>query len=299
MGAHPSRGKESGEASGGLVLALRHGAAAQLARMAASLERRGTQRHSGIHEARKAARRCRAVLALCAKHGDEATARLDRAVRAACKDLSRLRNAHAVVEIAATRSARLVPRATAKPLRSWLRQRRDRLLAAALDGDPDFQRRRRRIQRAAALCATLDWSGVDGGSVRHALRRSSERLRKAARDAQRRPTLALRHRWRRRLRRLRMQVQMLDAVAQDRAWPRPVRVAARRALAWVHRHAPSPAELTAASDALGRDLDRSLLCAALRREAPPQLWRILPPLLCGRGARALRREFEPTPVSPA
>ena len=54
---------------------------------------------------------------------------------------------------------------------------------------------------------------------------------KAARDARRRPTLALRHRWRRRLRRLRMQLQLLDALAHDRACSRAVRVAARRVLA--------------------------------------------------------------------
>ncbi len=224
-------GHESSETSASLAVALRHWAQAQLALMAASLARRGTQRHTGIHEARKAARRCRAALALCAgRHGD-VTAALDRTVRAACKDLSRLRNAHVVVEVAAARNAPLLPRAAARPLRAWLRQRRDRLLAAALARDPGFQRRRRRIQRAAALCAALDWSGVDDGTVRHALGRSAERLHKAARDARRRPTLALRHRWRRRLRRLRMQLQLLDALAHDRACSRAVRDAARRALA--------------------------------------------------------------------
>lgn len=236
----------------------------QLAAMDAQLRRRGRHLHTGVHEARKAARRFRAVIALAdaavGAGADEAAT----VIRRVGKRLSRLRDAHVASEAAAAFAA---PSAHAEPLRRLrrrLREQRDTLAAEVLQRDPELRRKRRQIRKARQALQSSAWGELSTPQLLQALQHSAQRLRRAEGDAHGSRSLALRHRWRRRVRRLRMQLQILAEIAQDKAWPRAARAAARWVLAEAADTLPGAAELHALGDVLGQQQDRALLRRAVR-----------------------------------
>lgn len=159
--------------------------------------------HAAIHATRKAVRRMRALLALLA---DTALAleRTDRALQRLGDGLSTARDAHVVVEAARQLQQR-------HPAPGWdrvialLGARRARILQRLQHADPGLQRRRRAIERICEGLAPLAWDAVRRQHLRHGLARSERRVDKAAARAMRHHEPEAIHRWRRRVRRLRMQ----------------------------------------------------------------------------------------------
>lgn len=196
---------------------LQRFAQVQLTMAQAHLARTGDDRHDGVHEARKCLRRTRAVLAMGAKPWQRSIAAVDLELRRICRGLSWVRDAQALVESLGRLHGN--PRITADIQRRSLvaaTRRRDDVLTLALQRDVDFGRRRRRIAKVDARLAALDWSAVDTETVRAALRRSERRLRRSRDKAMAKPGDNARwHTFRRRLRRWRQQITVLDVIAPE------------------------------------------------------------------------------------
>lgn len=194
---------------------LRDHALGELARAMEQLAREGDARHSGVHQARKSLRRTRACLDLARRALGEKGHRLDRSLASLCRGLGALRDAQALVEAlrrlepsAAPGLAALLPRA-----QSLAAARRDERLAGALARDPDFGRRRQRLENLQARLAALPWETLREDGISAALGRSQRRLAKARRRVERHPGDDERwHGLRRRLRRLRQQDTVLSVV---------------------------------------------------------------------------------------
>lgn len=199
--------------------------------------------HVSIHDARKAIRRLRALLQLVEPRLELAGA--DRILQRTGDSLSALRDAHATIGTA-ERFARDDGRWQAVIVR--LAQRRDALLAAALVQDPGFERRRRWVQRALARIEAAPWHRLKAGDLRRGLERGQQRVDKARRRARRDPHADALHRWRRRVRKLRMQVEAVGGI-------KPGLVSGRDR----GRHAGRAGELHALSDRLGRRQDLEVL----------------------------------------
>jgi CHAD domain-containing protein len=193
---------------------------AALAATAASLSRaivralgHAGDRHRGVHQARKAIRRLRSLLALAQTQFGAALTPLDRALRQLGLQLSPLRDAHVVVA-AAARLARTAGAHAAdwNELSQQLIVQRDALLATALADDPRFVRRRAEVRTIAKAMAQLPWARVSTEHIKAALAHSQRRAKRAERKARQRATAERIHRWRRRLRRLRMQCEVLASL---------------------------------------------------------------------------------------
>lgn len=167
--------------------------------------------HDSVHSARKAIRRLRAVLSLAA-HRFDAIERADRELRLLGRGLSRLRDAHVIATVARS----LADQGDADawtPAIACLERRRERLLAKAMTRDPGFTHRRAELGRAIERLAPLPWDALTPGDVDKALGRSAKRVAKAQARAHAAPSVQAIHAWRRRTRRLRMQ---LEAIKQLR-----------------------------------------------------------------------------------
>ncbi|MBB5209689.1 CHAD domain-containing protein [Chiayiivirga flava] len=223
--------------------------------------------HRGVHEARKAIRRLRSILLLGRKAFRADGAAIDAGLKALATSLSALRDAHVAAETA-TRVRRRIEDETARTrwatLRRQLARRRDALLRSERDADPAFAARGAQVATLADAIAALPWNTLDADTVHRALERSVHRVQRAqAVVAARRSTLEQRHRWRRRLRRLRMQWNALRTLRKHTS--APVAASARASTGWLRDHMGDLAQLSQAADALGREQDLHLLQQALRR----------------------------------
>ncbi len=203
--------RSAGEALAHLVAAL-----CRLARQ--GLARRERQ-HDGVHRVRKAIRSLRAVLALAQETLGESAAPIDRALQQLARSLSTLRDSH--VAVATARSL-----ATGAEKQAWLDiagrldTRCEQRLAHTLTQDPGFAKRRARLARISKALAALPWHRVERRSLEHALVEGELRVAKAERKAKKEMTAQRLHRWRRRVRRLRMQV---DAMRRIEVCSKPLR----------------------------------------------------------------------------
>ncbi|WP_052633753.1 CHAD domain-containing protein [Pseudoxanthomonas suwonensis] len=161
-----------------------------------------------MHEARKAIRRARSALALVEKRLDIGSA--DRTLQRVGDSLSSLRDAHATVETLA-RVDELDGGDRWAPAMATLRAHADQVAVVVQGGDPGFAWRQRAIARATAQLAGLPWKTVKPAHLREGLGRQSARVERSVARARKSPTPENIHRWRRRARRLRMQ---LEAVAK-------------------------------------------------------------------------------------
>ncbi len=201
-----------------LGLRLKELALSELREAQALLAKPGDDRHEGVHQARKRLRRTRAALALGRKALGREGRQLDQDLGRICRGLSPLRDAQALIE-----GLKRLPASAPGPLASALpdivalaRTRRDDCLARALTRDPDFQRRRDRLQAMARRLEALDWHEVKPGAVAKSVARSEDRLANARRRASRNAKDDARwHAMRRRLRRLRQQDHLLAALQPD------------------------------------------------------------------------------------
>lgn len=171
--------------------------------------------HRGVHLARKAIRRLRALLALVDGRFEQVAA-IDRALRKLGDGLSALRDAHVAVELAHAFAAEDNTDRW-QPMISYLVQRRDRLAARLLARDPGFGRRRAIVSRQMAALDAVEWRRLRNKDLRAGLERSLARLARAERRARKEPSAENLHRFRRRLRRLRMQQEALRSLAPNLA----------------------------------------------------------------------------------
>jgi len=178
------------------------------------LSKPGKARHKGVHEGRKCMRRARAALALGGSRLGPLAERLDLEIGRICRGLSSLRDAQALIE-----ALQRLPRdsSDSAPMlagaRAAAERDRDLRLKRGLALDPDFGRRRKRLLRVLEGAKKLDWSGVSAARLHKAIARSEKRLEKSARVVKKRPDDDLAwHRMRRRLRRLRQQLNILEKI---------------------------------------------------------------------------------------
>ncbi|MBM4221976.1 MAG: CHAD domain-containing protein, partial [Gammaproteobacteria bacterium] len=201
-------------------LALKELALHELTAAREQLARSGSDRHEGVHQARKALRRIRAALALGRKPLGGRGKRLDADLASLCRGLSPLRDAEALVETL-QRLVATAPETLRGELPELIRQardRRDQRLGMVLDRDPGLKRRRARLKALAARLARLDWAQIDQQSVAAAVAHSERRLGSARERIVRHPGEDDRwHTLRRRLRRLHQQHNLLRRIAP--AWP--------------------------------------------------------------------------------
>jgi hypothetical protein len=215
------------------------------------LAHRGLARHDGIHEARKCIRRAKAALAIGRREFGTTGKRINDELGRICRGLSLLRDGHALVEAlqrlrdgASGALQDVLPEAE-----SAARQRRDRLLEAALVRDPNLHSRRQRLVQATTRLQRLDWESIGADDVKAAIRRSERRLKKAGRQVQRNmDDNESWHDYRRRLRRLRQQDTLLSALDIDSGL--------------------SDREFRAQADALGDAQDDVLLIRRCGKDSP-------------------------------
>lgn len=202
--------------------------------------------HLRIHQARKAIRRARSLIALGARELDTGTA--DGILQRTGESLGALRDAHAAA-LTAARMDRRCPDPGWAPAAAALMARADRLARRELALDPSLARRRRAIARARRQLEALPWDTLSAASIKRGLARQAQRVEKATRRSHQDRSPENRHRLRRRVRRLRMQVDALAGLG--------IRVSGHPP--------PASARLRRLSDALGREHDRIVLVEALRR----------------------------------
>lgn len=185
---------------------------AQLLQAEKLLSASGKARHKGVHEGRKCMRRARAILALGGTRLGPLSVRLDEKIARNCRSLSSIRDAHALIEAlrrlpkAGSDSAAMLASAKDAAVRD-----RDLRLERDLERDPEFGKRRKRLLRVLEESKKLDWTGVSLARLHKAIARSEKRLEKSARVAKKRPEDDLAwHSMRRRLRRLRQQLNILE-----------------------------------------------------------------------------------------
>ncbi len=245
-----------------LGLALRASAVAHAAEIGTQLVRAGRGHHAGVHRARKALTRLRALLALL-RAAPVPPTHLERRARAIARSLSQLRNAQA-----AYGTARRLSRAADSPdaHAAWrtalgaIEAERDLLLDAELSSDVDFVARRRRFAALQASLHAYDWSVVKSGSIEAAFARSRRRVRREREQARKTHTQAQRHRLRRRLRRLLLQADLLREIA-DATDTRAAKRARKLIVGTpIQRH---PCKRLV--DALGEERDLQLLRSTLLR----------------------------------
>lgn len=175
----------------------------------------GRHPNAAIHRGRKAIRRLRALLALL-EHRFDGLATADRKLQRLGDSLSTLRDAHVAVDVAQSIAARDASVAW-QPMIERLVRRRDDLIMKALAQDPSFKRRRAIMKGVAADIDALDWKQLKHKDLREGIEAGRARVAKAEKRAKADPSAENCHRFRRRLRRLRMQLEASKAIAPDLA----------------------------------------------------------------------------------
>jgi CHAD domain-containing protein len=163
-------------------------------------------RQTGIHEARKACRRLRGLLSFLPS--GETTDALDEALRTMVHSLAPQRDAYI-----ATRTARLLAmqhEASLTPeVIDALDHHATHVLDEALQDDPNWQRRRVEARRIIDALQMLPWHAIDSSSAKRKLKKAARKMKKAHEQAKAERTPEAFHRWRRRARKLRYQLELL------------------------------------------------------------------------------------------
>jgi Uncharacterized conserved protein len=210
-------------------------------------------RHLAVHEARKAIRRLRGTLDLGRDVFGAKFDAIDKSLDRLADGLSSLRDAQVVVETASKLANDHQP--YWKKISDQLGRHRDVLLDAALSRDPDFSRRRARISRIALAITDLPWTELTKKVVHSSILRSSKRLREAQAAAQAEGSPDRLHRWRKRVRRLRLQLETLNGVEASAGW---------KSLEAVKRKVKSTRSLRRLADKLGWRQDLQVLRSSIR-----------------------------------
>jgi CHAD domain-containing protein len=164
---------------------------------------------NGIHDARRACRRLRSMLAFF-EHSAEAqqAEALDHVLRELVHGFAEVRDAHM-----ADHTARLLADSHAAILTpaviDLLETRARVLLEAAQEQDPEWRQRRNKVEHVVAAIQALNWHGISAASAKDVLRHNVKRMKKTRRTALEKHTDETFHRWRRRARQVRYQLQAL------------------------------------------------------------------------------------------
>lgn len=165
------------------------------------------QRHNGIHRARKSCRRLRSLLAFLNRQPTKQVAALDSALRQLLRGFSVLRDAHIAKRtarlLASAHEARLTP-----ALLEALQNHSTKLLRDALKTDPDWRRKRGKVERLTTRLQRLPWQDIDPLRVKDVIGHSARRVKKARKKAMSERTPDEFHRWRRRARKLRYELEL-------------------------------------------------------------------------------------------
>ncbi len=172
---------------------------------------RDRNRQEAVHRARKAIRRLRSLLALGSETFGPSLEPIDKRLKRLAQSLSVLRDAHVAAETALVLAEDGDADAW-RQLACTLERRCDALLAQALIKDPTFSIRRSRVRKIAEQIAALPWHQLSRHDLQGALLRSARRARKAAATANSTRSPGDMHRWRRRVRHLRFQLEALGKI---------------------------------------------------------------------------------------
>ena len=217
------------------------------------------QRHRGVHEARKAMRRLKSLLILAGEPFAGDLPRIDATLSQLATSLSPLRDAQVALDMARTLAG-------PGPSPEWLHaiealeNRSEGRMAAALHKDPRFLKRRHQLRDLAATIEALPWREVRRDTLEHALARSEKRVSKARKCVGQTASPANLHRWRRRARRLRMQLEVRRKLqkATGKTFHHPA-----------HQDKAAARTLSKLSDALGAKQDLRALRTVLRSLREP------------------------------
>lgn len=237
----------------GLALAARMAAQTHVAMDALN---QAQDRHRAVHEARKAIRRIRSGLALVGQTLGAHLTPIDNELKRLAKGLSRLRDAHVIVA-AAKQLGKMDQTQMWADISRLLEVRRDRLLAAALKKDAGFQKRQDRLEKVAAKIAELPWQDVTKRDVQDAIDRSTRQAGRAKASFESTSTSANLHRWRRRVRRLRLQYETIKELESEGSF------------AHAKHQKPATHSLGKLADSLGRQQDLQVLSASLKEIVDP------------------------------
>jgi CHAD domain-containing protein len=234
------------------------------------LGRNGTELHAGIHEARKAIRHVRAALRLGRKSLGGGAARALDDLGELGESLSAVRDANVIVqtlETLVTKTAQRKQRALLRRLCRTFADRRAMQLARLLEDDPAMARRRARLRELRDATASLAWTGLSPRRVQSELARTMRRAERVSKRAHDLRDGELRHRWRRRLRRLRHQLKIAEGelgwlLSTRASWSWPDPTAGDEGVVLV---AVRPETLRAITDRLGYEHDLRVLSLALRK----------------------------------
>jgi CHAD domain-containing protein len=207
-----------------------------------------------IHETRKAIRRIRCTIALGETAFGSDFVKIDSELSRIAKGLSRLRDAHVVIGIATGLALQNDAPIWAQVAQS-LEIRKVALLSQALEKDPEFLKRRSRLKKISVAIALLPWDRLSEKHVSDAIQRSQRRMANAEAMAKVRHSPVANHRWRRRIRRLRLQLTAL-VKSPDRMID--------------HQEKKAIRILSRSADALGAEQDLQVLKSTLREVASPQ-----------------------------
>lgn len=201
-------------ATNGPGIALRDYGLAELTTAIEALAIRGSRVHAGIHQARKAIRRTRAMLALGQSVLGPGAELVDRQLRRVNRRLSPLRDAHALVET----FERVGIKARDEPTRNALDRARRLAVRrrAALSRKPEFAGA---LQQELAVLVTLraalhgvPWEALSTSMVTVAMASAAQKAETAGQRACAHDDAEDWHRWRRRLRRVSQQHRAMLAV---------------------------------------------------------------------------------------
>jgi len=164
------------------------------------------QRQEGIHEARKSCRRLRSILPLLPP--EQPTDAVDHGLQALAHGIAPIRDAYI-----AARTAKLLAKTHATQITPalvhQLEQRCEEILGQTLASDAHLRDRRAHAQRIIAAIHTLAWQDIRPAQARQTLKRSKQRVKKARKKALALQAPAALHRWRRRARKLRYQLEFV------------------------------------------------------------------------------------------
>jgi len=202
-----------------LGAALHDYALDQLAQVDMELARAGAWQHSGVHLARKALARLRACVELLHK-SPQAAQPLEHRLRSFAHSLSPLRDTQAALNTVKTLGKHDEgSNKTWHDLSRELKQRRERMLGAALAGDPGFSAHRAEIAQMRGALNAIAWTRLLADDAQRALKRANKRALRALDPAGASTGQEPRHRLRRRSRRLLLQIELLRGIARDKSRP--------------------------------------------------------------------------------
>lgn len=234
-----------------------------------SLGRSRENLHTGIHDARKAIRYVRATLDLGRARLWPAAAMVFDELRDLCRELSNARDAYAVIETLdglRKQAQEGDQRDLFGRIRKSLIKRHAIAVSRLLGQDRGVPRFLTRLHRLREATEVLCWGEIDAADIRSSLARSDRRAERAADEAKQTQHVRMRHRWRRRLRRLRHQMTILETELDWRLIE-SASSTARDGIStseWKAIVRVSAATLSIMTDVLGHEHDLRMLRRAVR-----------------------------------